>query len=283
MAAWATVPAAGAAPPVALGVGGDVGREALAVVLVEELDGDLVGVAVGRLHLVGVEARREEEHLLAPGRLQHLVDVGGHAAAAGERPEGRASPGSRSPGSGPAPSSPGSRSRDRRRRPPRCRRGPPTPPSGRRCSRSGRRRRSSRCTPRAWPAPCPRPPRRSEGCRRGNHCISTSIEPTSTFAEVDVEVGEVGGRAAEAVALGRQLGQGPGDVDEVLVGVPALAHALHVELEDGRGQPPPVEDAHGGDYAGILGLLAVNWGDLAHPWEAVGRHSSTPTCTAAGS
>ena len=72
-----------AAPPVALGVGGDVGGEALAVVLVEELDRDLVGVAVGGLHLVGVEARGEEQHLLAAGGLQHLVDVGGDAAARG--------------------------------------------------------------------------------------------------------------------------------------------------------------------------------------------------------
>ena len=58
-------------------------------VLVEELHGDLVGVAVGGLHLVGVEARREEQELLAARRLQDLVHVGGHAAAPRQRPQRR--------------------------------------------------------------------------------------------------------------------------------------------------------------------------------------------------
>jgi len=63
-------------------------------------------------------------------------------------------------------------------------------------------------------------------------------------AEVDGEAGQVGRRPAEAVALGGQLGQGGGDVDEVLVGIPALTHPLHVELENRGGQPAPVEHAH---------------------------------------
>ena len=63
-------------------------------------------------------------------------------------------------------------------------------------------------------------------------------------AEVHGEVGPVGRGAAETVALRGQLGQGGGDVDEVLVGIPPLAHPLHVELEHGGGQTAPVEHAH---------------------------------------
>src|SRR5207245_2726909 len=63
-------------------------------------------------------------------------------------------------------------------------------------------------------------------------------------AEVHGEVDKVGRGPAETVALGGQLGQGGGDVDEVLVGIPSPTHPLHVELEDRGGQSAPVEHAH---------------------------------------
>ncbi len=72
-------PAAGAAPPVALRVGRHERPEAPGEVVVEPLDGEVVGVSVGGLHLVQVEAGREEQHRLAVGRDQGLVDVGRHA------------------------------------------------------------------------------------------------------------------------------------------------------------------------------------------------------------
>src|SRR5262249_45658771 len=68
--------------------------------------------------------------------------------------------------------------------------------------------------------------------------------PHVDVVEVHVDVAQVGGGAAEAVAAGGQLGQGARDVDEVLVGVPARAHALDVELEDGGRETAAVEDGH---------------------------------------
>ena len=61
---------------------------------------------------------------------------------------------------------------------------------------------------------------------------------------MDREIAEIGGGAAEAIAARGQLGQGARDVDEVLVGIPALAHALDVELENGGGEAAPIEDGH---------------------------------------
>ena len=56
-------------------------------------------------------------------------------------------------------------------------------------------------------------------------------------------------------AIVRELRQRERDVDEVLVGVPALAHALHVELEHRGRQASAVEDTHVPRlYAGFCGL-----------------------------
>jgi hypothetical protein len=58
------------------------------VIGVEALDGDAVGVAIGGLGFVQVEAGREEEHRLTAGSHQRLIDVGGDTAGAGQDAEG---------------------------------------------------------------------------------------------------------------------------------------------------------------------------------------------------
>ena len=94
-----------------------------------------------------------------------------------------------------------------------------------------------------------------EGWRRGNHCISTSMAPTSTLPRSTSRSERSGASPAETVALARELGQRARDVDEVLVGVPALAHALDVELEDRWGQAPAVEHTHALDDTRASGVV----------------------------
>ena len=76
--------AARAAPPVALRVGGDKRAERAGIVHVEALHGDVIGIAIGGLHFVHVKARREEQHRLAARGDEGLVDIGRHAAGAGQ-------------------------------------------------------------------------------------------------------------------------------------------------------------------------------------------------------
>ena len=81
--------AARPAPPVALLVGGDGAVDGVAVGLVEQLHGDMVGIAVARLHLVGIKPGREEQHFLAARGVQDLVDIGGDARVPRQRPQRR--------------------------------------------------------------------------------------------------------------------------------------------------------------------------------------------------
>ncbi len=79
--------AARPAPPVALRIRGHKRAEHTRKIHVKALHGDVIGVAVGGLHLVQVKARREEQHGLATRSLQGLVHIGGHAAGAGQNPQ----------------------------------------------------------------------------------------------------------------------------------------------------------------------------------------------------
>ena len=80
--------AARAAPPVALRVGGDKRAQRAGVIHVEALDGDVIGIAIGGLDLVHVEARREEQHRFAVRGDEGLIDIGRHPAGAGENAQG---------------------------------------------------------------------------------------------------------------------------------------------------------------------------------------------------
>ncbi len=81
-------PAACAAPPVTLRVGGDERTDLVRVVHVEAFDGDVVGVAISGLHFMQVEARGEEQHRLATGCHQGFIDIGGHTRRTGHDAEG---------------------------------------------------------------------------------------------------------------------------------------------------------------------------------------------------
>ncbi len=241
-------------PPIALGVGRDIGGDALAVALVEELDRDLVAVAVGRLHLVRVEAGREEEDLLAPRGLQHVEHVGGDPAAPAQRSEGR-----------------GLEDREVTVAAPHPHHGQDLPgvalvghhgpvvdredlhPVEGVHEASGVVEVAGALAEHGEGLVHPHHHARGAPSREPLHL---HLDPAHVHvAEVDVEVGQVGSATAEAVAAARELGQGPRDVDEVLVRVPALAHPLDVELEHGRGQAPTVEHTHAQDDTGGSGVV----------------------------
>ena len=63
-------PAACAAPPVTLRVGGDKGTDLVREVHVEAFDGDVVGISIRGLDFVQIEACREEQHGFAARRHQ---------------------------------------------------------------------------------------------------------------------------------------------------------------------------------------------------------------------
>ena len=76
-------------PPIPLLVGRDRAGDRMPGGLVEELYGDMVGVPVARLHLMGIEPGWEEQDLLPPRRVQDFVHVGRNARVPRQRPQGR--------------------------------------------------------------------------------------------------------------------------------------------------------------------------------------------------
>ena len=73
-----------------------------------------------------------------------------------------------------------------------------------------------------------------------------------------MEIGQVRGLAAEAVALRGELGQRAGDVDEVFgpITQPRRMRSMS-SLKTGGGSAPTVEDSHPPDYIGaLLGLAS---------------------------
>ena len=166
----------------------------------------------------------------------HLVDVGGHAAAAGERAQGRRLQDREVAVAAAHAHHRASRSAGRRRRAPRCRRGTAHTSIGvEGVHEAAARRRSSRCT-RASMASALSTPTTTRGRLAAREPLHLDLDASRRRRSRGRRRGRTGRggcrrSGSPGAASSRQRAR---DVDEVLVRVPAAAHALDVELEHGR-------------------------------------------------
>src|SRR5581483_7276185 len=203
----------------------------------------MVGVTVCRLYLVGVEAGGKEQHVLAVGGFQDMVDIGGDAGSARQRAErGRLQNGEVSVAS---------LRLDYRR-------------DLARVAAVGRNGSvvngaHFQLVERVYPVAA-RVEIAGAGLEHRQRLVHAHDDGEGTAAreplhlDLDVadvyigkvyaNVGQVGGSAAEAVALPGEFGQHGGDIVEILIRVPAPAHPRDVQFERADRQAFAVEDAH---------------------------------------